>query len=437
MPSLLTSTETELGGATLPHCDSRSLRLTRYARPELNDKSTPSRRDFLANVTTGNRDTIAATAYLNWVKNLPTATFIHARLEARLLLNMAGSVLENAGLNLDRYGIVTIPGSAVKACARRAALATLRQWCETGEKPLGDDLLAPAAASFDDDKPGDLLLAILRVFGCTDLEWQDWNTKKNDGNDLAWACADQWESLSLTARAQLLSDTLRGSVAFLPAYPSSRPDTDLELDVLTSHHPAFYSDKQSTATDTENPIPVYFPAVAAGAEYTFFLVPVGQPNTSHLEYAKTWLATGLTVFGLGAKTAAGYGFFSDLAPEIEARETATREAAERAAKAVAADAECSAAAKRIIEARSALTPNSQLLSDLQTKKPDQIRGLINAYSGDPRFWTNLDENHQLALLHFLTVENRTLYDAEKANQKSKVINALRQLSAKFNRTLPE
>ena len=435
MPSLLATTQAALDGERiLEHCNSRSLRLTRYALPDLKEDM---RKGYLQRAVDSDRHEQASSSYQNWAKQLPSARVIHARLEARLLINVGGSVLENAGLNLDRYGIAYIPGSAVKAGARRAALATLRQWCETGVKPLGDDLLAPAAASFDDDKPGDLLLAILRVFGCTDLEWQDWNTKKNDGNDLAWACADQWESLSLTARAQLLSDTLRGSVAFLPAYPSSRPDTDLELDVLTSHHPAFYSDKQSTATDTENPIPVYFPAVAAGAEYTFFLVPVGQPNTSHLEYAKTWLATGLTVFGLGAKTAAGYGFFSDLAPEIEARETATREAAERAAKAVAADAECSAAAKRIIEARSALTPNSQLLSDLQTKKPDQIRGLINAYSGDPRFWTNLDENHQLTLLHFLTVENRTLYDAEKANQKSKVINALRQLSAKFNRTLPE
>ena len=135
MPSLLTSTQTALGGEHLPASDSRSLRLTRYARPELNDKSTPTRREFLAKVTAGKPDATAATAYLNWLATLPAVTRIHARLEARLLLNMAGTVLENAGLNLDRYGIATIPGSAVKACARRAALATLRQWCETGAKP--------------------------------------------------------------------------------------------------------------------------------------------------------------------------------------------------------------------------------------------------------------------------------------------------------------
>jgi len=396
MPSILTSTETELGGATLPNCDSRSLRLTRYARPELNDKSTPSRRDFLANVTTGSRDTVAATAYLNWVKTLPTATLIHARLEARLLLNMAGSVLENAGLNLDRYGIVTIPGSAIKACARRAALATLRQWCETGQKPLGDDLLAPAAASFADDKPGDLLLAILRVFGCTDLEWGRYDPapKSKDKNDLAWACGDDlpaernhWPTLHAAARKALNSDTnipdekaptRRGTIAFLPAYPipSKLPKPDLELDVLTPHHKKYYESKDpdAVALDTEDPVPVFFPAVAAETTYSFTLLLVGtKTDAKLLNHAATWLLTGLTTFGLGAKTAAGYGWFKDATTDIVDAEAKEAEAKRKAAEDVAAKAKHEAelaARKTRLAAYAQMSPAEQADADLAAISTD-------------------------------------------------------------------
>jgi CRISPR/Cas system CMR subunit Cmr6 (Cas7 group RAMP superfamily) len=51
------------------------------------------------------------------------------------MVNMAGGVMENAGLCLDRFGLPYIPGSAVKGCARRTALAALREWCETGQQP--------------------------------------------------------------------------------------------------------------------------------------------------------------------------------------------------------------------------------------------------------------------------------------------------------------
>jgi len=378
MPSLLTSTENELGGATLPNCDSRSLRLTRYARPELNDESTPTRREFLAKVAAGAPDTIAATAYVNWAKNLPAATIVHARLEARLLLNVAGSVLENAGLNLDRYGSVYIPGSAVKACARRIALGTLRQWCETGIKPADDDAFVTIAAPFAG--PGDLLISILRVFGCTDLEWQDFDT---NSNDLAWACADQWPTLRDIARAALnkiggtpkeKAPCHRGSVAFLPSYPSKRPQNDIELDVLTSHHPGYYGSKLPTATDTENPIPVYFPAVAAGVEYTFALLPAGpQSDPSILAQAKSWLSTGLTVFGLGAKTAAGYGVFSDLTAEVEKRDALVRETVRRAAEAAATKARQEAelaARKTRVAAYGQMNPAEQADADLAAISTD-------------------------------------------------------------------
>ena len=50
-------------------------------------------------------------------------------------------------------------------------------------------------------------------------------------------------------------------------------------------------------------------AVAAGHVFAFPLLPLRDCNGDIVEHARKWLATGLQTFGLGAKTAAGYGWF--------------------------------------------------------------------------------------------------------------------------------
>lgn len=384
MSSLLDSTRNALGGDALPGCQSRSLRLTRYATPSLKEKS---RQNYLIRVTEekDQRPDVGLKSWNLWLKNSARpAHQIHAKLEARLLINMGGTVLENAGLQLDRFGTAYIPGSAVKACARRTALATLRQWCETGTKPstANSDALADGCKNFASES--DYLLAVLRVFGCTNLEWDDFDSQSNSGNDLAWACANQWTTLRGAARAALAApgagagetkQTRCGAVAFLPAYPYSRPAVDLELDVLTSHHPEYYSDKKDTATDTENPIPVYFPAVAAEAIYTFAVLPVGATTADSplLTHAQTWLLTGLRTFGLGAKTAAGYGYFSDASPEIAEREAKAREQLRLAAEEAALRAKQAAdlAARQERNARFAtMSPEQKADAELADRAAD-------------------------------------------------------------------
>lgn len=407
MNTLLKDTLDALGGESLPACQSRALRLTRYARPDLRDEA---RKALLAAVVSAKdqRTEAGLDSWRTWLSATakPEHT-IHAKLEARLLINMGGTVLENAGLQLDRFGTAYLPGSAVKACARRTALAALRQWCETSTKPdaASDDALAPVCASFAN--PSDLLLAIVRVFGCTDLEWK---TYEEAGNDLAWACANQWPTLRDQTRAILNRDTAtpdetapthRGRIAFLPAYPHSRPTPDLELDVLTSHHQKYYSNELPTATDTENPIPVYFPAVAAGAVYTFALLPVGHTDSTTLSQARSWLKVGLELFGLGAKTAAGYGFFSDATTEIAAKQAqeaeAKRLAAEEAARAAKQAADLAARKEREAQ-RAAMTPEQradaeladrasdwgrmkQYLRDFPKHKPDEKAAILRWFNG--------------------------------------------------------
>ena len=174
MSTLLNTTRAALGGDSLPGCTSRSLRLTRYAEPALSEKTQPTRKHFLESVITA-KEQRYDDGLNSWKRWLSTTArpehLLYAKLEARLLINMGGTVMENAGLQLDRFGTAYLPGSAVKACARRTALAALRQWCESGIKPAYDDALARAVSPFNE--PAELLVAVIQVFGCTELEWQD------------------------------------------------------------------------------------------------------------------------------------------------------------------------------------------------------------------------------------------------------------------------
>ena len=112
----------------------------------------------------------------------------------------------------------------------------------------------------------------------------------------------------------------------------------IELDVVTGHHGVYYSsepvepqgiphtaaswrkwkDKHDdwlahrTAPDTEEPVPVVFPTVAPGHVFAFALTPLRGADSTLMEHARDWLELGLSTFGLGAKTNAGYGWFQVL-----------------------------------------------------------------------------------------------------------------------------
>jgi CRISPR-associated protein Cmr6 len=269
-----------------------------------------------------------------------SATSLFAQLQSRLMVNMAGGVMENAGLCLDRFGLPYIPGSAVKGCARRAALAALHEWCEAGgkpeHKPIGpDNPLAPCCAAFT--TPAEMLAVIARVFGWCEQDWSD----RSNQSDFLWACGQNHREIWHTAAQALAThfgwkiadkhgDTpwkslpnFAGSVSFLPAYPVDLGKTGkvdglpielpplgkLELDVVTCHHRDYYAGKFPIATDTEEPVPVVFPAVAPGHVFAFAIVPLRGADAQLIQHARTWLATGLSGFGIGAKTAAGYGWF--------------------------------------------------------------------------------------------------------------------------------
>ncbi|OQW96509.1 MAG: type III-B CRISPR module RAMP protein Cmr6 [Verrucomicrobia bacterium A1] len=199
-------------------------------------------------------------------------TVLRMKTRGRLLVNHGGGVLENANLCLHpHFGCPYISGSAVKGIARHDA------WCQW------DD--ARKAGLSADENPDDLSLCIVDLFGFP------------TGNR-------ELDEAAIHAGHVKKGSACAGSVAFLPAFPTTAEPGMLEPDILNSH-------------ERRNLVPVYFPAVRAGVEFEFAIAAAGKPSLfgdGASELAVGFLRSGLENHGIGAKTNAGYGWFEEVEP---------------------------------------------------------------------------------------------------------------------------
>jgi CRISPR-associated protein Cmr6 len=223
------------------------------------------------------------------------------QLEGRLAINLAESLIQNAGISLDRlFGLPFIPGSAVKGVSRHAALEELRE--------------APA------ERKRALFDLFRSIFGTADTDFKNGDLRP-------------YRSL-----LGALEENQKGAIAWLPAYPINR--ARIVVDLTNVHYPDYYKSGRIEDLAKERPKPNPFPAVEIGAQFAFCLVLNGiNEDRALLTQAERWLNMALTVRGLGAKTACGYGWFS-LKPEVldnleeeERKEAATAAQAEAKAKA--------------------------------------------------------------------------------------------------------
>jgi CRISPR-associated protein Cmr6 len=315
--------------------DGRSLFFDRFAPPGAKDEE---RRDWFQIVIAKPALRGKVDAWAGAIERL-TSSLVYAQLQSRLMVNMAGGVMENAGLCLDRFGMPYIPGSAVKGCARRMATKRLME-ADTAQAKT------------------EMLVNMALVFGWGDTDWRPGRrTKRKDGqvveseprSDFWWAMADDegdhsadsrrselWSEVARMAAGELLDHlqirgrkhgsepwldlpNFAGCVGFLPAQAVDAIGADLplrqpalgtlEMDIVTCHHRDYYEGKRPLANDDEDPNPVVFPSVAAGHVFAFALAPLRNRSVDLLQQAREWLVDALSVFGLGAKTAAGYGWF--------------------------------------------------------------------------------------------------------------------------------
>lgn len=377
-------------------CESRSLFMDRFANPGAKDSgNVHPRRDWFTALLGKAAVRSASASRRAWLAQIAVrgqGPILYAQLQSRLMVNMAGGVMENAGLCLDRFGLPYLPGSAVKGCARRMAIQELLEARELG-KPLPDIAR--------------LLADIALVFGWGE---QDWSSRQKDRrfiSDFAYAVGESsWDEVARLARALLpRTDHFAGSVSFLPAYPVDLgkigqmeglpvelpPFGKLELDVLTCHHGKYYSGNLAmpVALDNEEPVPVVFPTVAAGHVFDFAILPLRDCAQSLLDQARTWLATGLSSFGLGAKTAAGYGWFessdetSRLVAEVLAKQAKDKAEQQRKDEAAAAqkarEEEACQQREEQKAALSALSPEQQEDYKVGQLSEDQFRSALDNY----------------------------------------------------------
>ncbi len=422
--------------ADTKNCESRSLLFERYADPELKEKA---RTSFFER---GAKRPCHSERASNWLQFLKTGLklgvgqLLFAQLQSRLMVNMAGGVMENAGLCLDRFsGLPFIPGSAVKGCARRMALEELRSVANT-------DLPA---------RPSELasrLVEIARSFGWTDSEWKDGRKRGKNGksgelhSDFEFAVGEgeTWQvvrhlaagkiaqelRLSLSAKQQEKPweqlPAFAGGISFLPGWPvrltSGKVEGlpvkvpeigSLELDVVTCHHPDYYSRRIPRAIDSEEPIPITFPTVAPGHVFVF-AIHVPRPSGKALEIkARRWLAQGLASFGLGAKVAAGYGWFDTTSEIHTAVEKHMQDKAETERKQREADE---------------LKKQQQQDEEARRKRKEEIAAATKGMSEEAKVrftLTDLGEQPFLAKVErwkdISTVEREAIYHLMRAEKK--------------------
>jgi len=288
--------------------------------------------------------------YLAALETLGVNTSVQYKTVWRLLVGWGSNPTLEAGMTLHHlYGFPYIPGSAVKGLLHHVAEMEVMEILPAAISPLDQEKLLQALRQLQ-------LIKIL--FGLIHLE-QGLN-KKTKKKEFGPECprprlenlhkqlqdskldeTPEWNPIVETID-KLLNENTGGMLCFYDAVPEVPESEDiagsqekwlLQTDIVNCHYNDYYGSEGSEETppsDDQNPNPVTFLAVKPGTEFTFpfrladwpatpgrdpeekerwqALQPFTQPDDV-IPQVKTWLQKALGEYGLGAKTAAGYGYF--------------------------------------------------------------------------------------------------------------------------------
>ena len=286
----------------------------------------------------------------------------------RLIVGMGTNPTLETGLQLHHlYGFPYIPGSMVKGLLHHVAELELCQsenWKLDGEDSW-QQVSKEKKEKFHQALARARLIRILfgsvfitryknkknnQFYGLeTPLEWfKEWKEKIFDKMN-----EKEKEEIqeTITALKTIASeDHTGGMLTFFDAVPDEDAFNDgelLQLDIMNPHYQDYYSDDKGTTppSDDQNPNPIYFLAVKPGVKFVFpyriadFPLDNGwrdvleeerwnvlqKNDINNLEdiqkLVNHWFEAALTEWGVGAKTAAGYGYFmgetSDVKQEKE------------------------------------------------------------------------------------------------------------------------
>lgn len=239
-----------------------SLLFDRYT-PELNDTDKELKRRALQEIVEAARKTDPALSR-EWNARWETTVKVahaepfEAATDWRFVTGLGRKGPLEVGFTFHRYGFPMLPGSSVKGVARAYARAVLGM-----QHPE------------DNDAPPDFTA----VFG-----------KAPEGKGDTGAQA--------------------GRAIFFDAIPKSRPG--LVLDIMNPHYPDYYQNGKAP-TNWQSPKPVPFLTVKEGTTFRFAVGwrGVADEEAKRLQALTVkWLQGGLSELGAGAKTSAGYGYFT-------------------------------------------------------------------------------------------------------------------------------
>ena len=335
-------------------------------------------------------------------------TVLIGKLEGRLAINLADGLVQNANICLDRLlGVPYIPGSAVKGVTRHTALEELKAATGTERARLFD--------------------LVLRIFGAATNDFAP--AKPAQGHRAGIPAGSLHAHLDLLPPApkerNLLDRAIdqKGAIAFLPAWPVNT--AKIVVDLTNVHTPLYYSGKKErgeyvirpgevASLAEEKPTITAFPAVETGAQFAFAFVLNGMSDEpALLQQATQWLRTALTVRGIGAKTAAGYGWFSiddaavkALADAAQADEAKAKQEAQARAAAEAKRLEDEARAKAEADRLASLGPVEREMESLLMLSDEQFATLVKNLAAAP-------EQQQHAVIRLLR-EHKVKRDRWKA-----------------------
>jgi CRISPR type III-B/RAMP module RAMP protein Cmr6 len=162
--------------------------------------------------------------------------------------------------------------------------------------------------------PGSSLKGVLRAAARLVAAGELATDKAHEGDRTFWA-----ESIDRLFGPALGGEATpaKGLLLVHDAFPEKWPV--LELDVLTPHYGAYYSDSGAAEppADWLDPNPVSFLAVQPDTSFTFWLGHAkAAAGAGDLAFARRLLQAALGSLGLGGKTSSGYGVFAGEKPAL-------------------------------------------------------------------------------------------------------------------------
>ncbi len=248
----------------------------------------------IASVTPSELYLLAFNRWLDATHEEGNNTFasVAARLDGRLFTGLSlGGTLETGATTHHTYGMPLLAGSSIKGAVRSY---TEHLFAERNE----DGMLQFEQS----DNTNKIIIQeqkrqILDVLFGTDSDDDD--DSQGDAGYLIWHDA-WWIPMVNDQGSLLIGDKYKPFVG----------------DIVTVHHPKYYSRELNAALDMENPVPNQQIAIQGA----FYFVIEGDPKWVH--FARELLKETIKNVGLGSKGSSGYGYFvldDNLSNDIEKR----------------------------------------------------------------------------------------------------------------------